>query len=413
MRKKKAEESVDENITEVRCPKCKGWCGVLHSSVPRYAITIEGRIDYIRTVYRCRSSRCLKHRSPFDEELGLKEKEHFTPLVQKKIAWAGAMITSYDKASEGMKELTELAVSPKEMHRISEYKGQDAVDLQDKEVFDLGRPASPSLPVPVENFPETVVLEMDGTCVMGRDGEGHEVKCATVFGLDSRKKTGRKERPVLINRSYCATSKGISVFGSMVWAMSVSWGVKTAKRIVIIGDGGDWIWKYSRERFNFAYSDGSIQRPIEILDFYHAAENLTKARDIIFKDSELKRGEKWYKGWVDKIKKGKVDKLISELDKRSALIEDADRKKELEIRASYFRGHKDRMNYPDYEKLGLPIGSGAIEGTCKNLIKGRMACVGQRWDSENNIERMTALRVRIFNKKWDDLWPTIKSKKAA
>ena len=63
------------------------------------------------------------------------------------------------------------------------------------------------------------------------------------------------------------------------------------------------------------------------------------------------------------------------------------------------------MRYPDFEDLGLPISSGAIEGTCKNLIKGRMDCVGQRWDAQRGIERMVALRVRLFNKRWNDLWP--------
>ena len=45
-----------------------------------------------------------------------------------------------------------------------------------------------------------------------------------------------------------------------------------------------------------------------------------------------------------------------------------------------------------------------IEGTCKNLIKGRMDGVGMRWDVEEGIELMTALRVRLFNERWEDLW---------
>ena len=54
--------------------------------------------------------------------------------------------------------------------------------------------------------------------------------------------------------------------------------------------------------------------------------------------------------------------------------------------------------------MSSPIGSGAIEGTCKNLIKGRMDGVGMRWDTDKGIELMTALRVRLFNERWDDLW---------
>jgi hypothetical protein len=42
-----------------------------------------------------------------------------------------------------------------------------------------------------------------------------------------------------------------------------------------------------------------------------------------------------------------------------------------------------------------------------------MDCVGQRWDSQKGIERMTALRVRLFNKRWDDLWENIGAQEAA
>jgi len=77
--------------------------------------------------------------------------------------------------------------------------------------------------------------------------------------------------------------------------------------------------------------------------------------------------------------------------------------KDLELRADYFEKHKERMRYPEYESAGYPIGSGAIEGTCKNLVKGRLSCVGQRWETEKGIERMVALRVRLFNNCWDDI----------
>lgn len=66
--------------------------------------------------------------------------------------------------------------------------------------------------------------------------------------------------------------------------------------------------------------------------------------------------------------------------------------------------HRRRMRYPEFKSMGLPIGSGAIEGTCKNLIKGHMAGVGMRWDADEGIELMMALRVRMFNEHWEDLW---------
>jgi len=410
----KAEQCIEEQVEQVRCPDCDdSWATLLSSKMPRSAYTIRGEVHYDRPVYRCTKGYCRKERAPFDEELGLGPKEHYTPLVQKKAVWAGAMLCSYEKAHEDMVHQSELPVSAKEIHRLVERVGERALTLQKKEIYERGRPASPERPVMVEEHPETLVLEMDGTCVMGRDGQGHEVKCATVFGLEARERKGFKERPVLTKRFYCGTQKRIGPFGSMVWAMCVYWGIRTSKRVVIIGDGIEWIWNYVRKRFYFTHPDGSIERPVEILDFYHAVENLTKARDAIFKNPEGKQSKAWHDTWRERIAQGDVESLIEELRKRSKRANGEKNRKELELRENYFQEHKNRMRYPEYEAEGLPIGSGAIEGTCKNLVKGRMSCVGQRWDVEKGIERIVALRVRIFNQRWDDLWDRQYLKKIA
>ena len=209
---------------------------------------------------------------------------------------------------------------------------------------------------------------------------------------------------MLLRRYYCATSKGIQAFRAMVWAMAVWWGVRSARRVAVTGDGIDWIWKYSADRFRFRLADGSIQEPVEILDFYHAAENLGKARAATYRDAESPRARQWYEDWRERLREGRVAELIEELQQRSRKARGKNQRQELRLRAECFRKHAGRMRYPEDIARGLPIGSGAIEGTCKHLVKGRMDCVGQRWDHESGIERICALRVRIFNKRWDEFW---------
>jgi hypothetical protein len=404
----KSLQAVEKDVREVRCLHCEeeGWSSLLKADEDRYIVTVRGRVDYKRAVYRCTSGACRRTRAPFDEELGLEPKEHLSPLMQKKAAWAGTMLQSFEKAEQDMAHQVELPVSAKEIHRVTEKVGERALALQDEEARQWGRPAAWDHVVEPAERPETLVIEMDGTCVMGRDGDGHEVKCATVFGLDARAQTGSpgKERPVLLRRYYCATSKGIKAFRSMVWAMAVWWGVRSARRVVVIGDGIDWIWNFSADRFHFRLADGSIEKPVEILDFYHAAENLTKARNAIYRNSENPRAKEWYGKWKERLRQGKVEEVIEELEQRAKKVRGKNQREELRLRAEYFRRHAHRMRYPEFEAQDLPIGSGAIEGTCKNLIKGRMDCVGQRWDAERGIERMTALRVRLFNNRWNDLW---------
>ena len=392
---------------EVRCRHCaSGWAVLREPAAPRYAVTVRGRVDFTRPVYRCDQADCAHERAPVDEELGLTPKSHYTRLMENKIAWAGTTGSSFAQASAQMEHQVEIAVSPSEIQRVIEQVGQRALALQDREVTQRGAPASLEAPIATAEQPETVVIEMDGTCVMGRDGTGHEVKCATVFGLDARATTGSpgKERPLLLRRCYCATSRGIRPFGAMVWALASWWGVRSARRVVVIGDGGDWIWNYSRDRLHFTLREGRVVKPVEILDFYHAAENLGKARDEIFADAESTAATTWYDQWRQRLRQGEVDAVIAQLDKRTRAAKDERRRNALRVRKDYFALHRERMRYPQYEAMGLPIGSGAIEGTCKNLVKGRMDGVGMRWDVEEGIELMTALRVRLFNDRWEDLW---------
>lgn len=403
----KAREAVDSRIAEARCLSCDQWASLHEFEAPRYAITVRGRVDYRRPVFRCVDRGCQRERSLFDEQLGLEPKEHFTAMMQDKILWSATTQNGFDRASRDLAHQVEIPVGATQVHRIFEKVGQRALELQDEEVRQRGAPASLDKPVPVAEQPETVVIEMDGTCVMGRDGEGHEVKCATVFGLDARAKTGSpgKERPVLLRRCYCATSRGIRAFGAMTWALASWWGVRAARRVAVIGDGGEWIWNWSRQRLHGTLADGTPCAPVEILDFYHAAENLAKARNAIYADPESAPAKKWFESWRQRLRQGQIEPIINELRRRTRQAKRTRDQDELRNRAQYFETHKNRMSYPQYEAMGLPIGSGAIEGTCKNLIKGRMDGVGMRWGAEQGIERMTALRVRLFNERWQDLWP--------
>jgi hypothetical protein len=57
---------------------------------------------------------------------------------------------------------------------------------------------------------------------------------------------------------------------------------------------------------------------------------------------------------------------------------------------NYLCGHRDRLNYALRLCRGEPIGSGLLEGACKQMIGRRMKQTGAQWEV-TNADRMALL----------------------
>ncbi|MBI4568117.1 MAG: hypothetical protein HY719_06935 [Planctomycetes bacterium] len=64
------------------------------------------------------------------------------------------------------------------------------------------------------------------------------------------------------------------------------------------------------------------------------------------------------------------------------------------------------MRYDQYERAGLPIGSGSIESRCRHLVGTRFKRAGARWE-EASAQRLLALRVAWRNGDWQRLHPDV------
>ena len=75
------------------------------------------------------------------------------------------------------------------------------------------------------------------------------------------------------------------------------------------------------------------------------------------------------------------------------------------IAHGYFTTHAARMDYPRFVARQFPIGSGAVESTCKSLVEARAKQAGMRW-SRRGAQAVLSLRALQRSGSWDAFWHT-------
>ena len=167
--------------------------------------------------------------------------------------------------------------------------------------------------------------------------------------------------------------------GDRVYALAFRRGVEKAGEVVVLADGGRWIWKQARENF-----PGCTQ----ILDFYHASEHLGAIARARY-GSDSPKANKWLEKRKADFLEGRFERVMKSI--RTWRPTDA---RHVEIKREnigYFTRNRQRMHYDEYLAKGLHIGSGIAESACKCLVQARLKQAGMRW-SPDGAASMLQLR---------------------
>ena len=198
-------------------------------------------------------------------------------------------------------------------------------------------------------------------------------------------------------RTVVATMENSESFGWQVAAEVHHRGLDRVKRKGCVCDGQAYNWSiYEMHLLPLGF--------VAILDFLHLLAYLYDAAHA-FRGSDAARGWKTYEQWLRWAWSGKVGTLLSSLRAASAELAAkgpaaAARKQTVDETLTYVTNNRERMDYPEYRRLGLPISSAPVESTIKQInrrVKG-----SEKFWLEEGAEAMLQLRAAQLSE--DDRW---------
>ena len=144
-------------------------------------------------------------------------------------------------------------------------------------------------------------------------------------------------------------------------------------------------------------------RLIVILDLYHVLEYLWKAAHA-FCGEQGKSAESWVTDRLRMLLSGQVSDVARGMRQSATKLGlKGSKRAAVDQAADYFLRRKKFMRYDQYVAAGLPIGSGAAEGACRNLICDRLERTGMSW-TRLNAEAVLKLRALELSGDTADYW---------
>ena len=367
--------------------------------------------------------------------------------------------SSFVEASEDMRELAEIDISPTHLQRLSERIGEEWGELRDEDVEkfrqrrlerdykepprgaavvmldggrvqtradDAGRGVSDPgwreskvaccltietkthavdpQPEPPAKFLEPTNAARMASEVKRRTRPATERNDANRRASQaSKKKAGKKSkrrkraRKCPRVRTVIATMENSETFGWQVAAEAHRRGLDRAQRKACVCDGQAYNWSiYEMHLLPAGF--------IAVLDFLHLLAYLHDAAYALGGADEA-RAWKTYKQWLRWAWSGKVGALLSALRAAVAALKTkgsttAARRQTVEETLTYVTNNRQRMNYPEYRCLGLPVSSAPVESTIKQINR-RMKGSEKFW-LEGGAETMLQLRAAQLSQ--DDRW---------
>jgi hypothetical protein len=149
---------------------------------------------------------------------------------------------------------------------------------------------------------------------------------------------------------------------------------------------------------------GQTMEWMQIVDFYHACEYISKLAQVLFDDPRAAHAWSRRMRRCLKHKPNAVFRILHSAAKHhSEWAFPAKEEKVYQAAYNYLLSHKDHMDYSHYRRMGLPIGSGVTEAGCKTVFTQRFKESGMSWAIDGGQVILT-LRLAQLSGVWDTVY---------
>ena len=218
------------------------------------------------------------------------------------------------------------------------------------------------------------------------DGDWHEIRVTTATAEDAEGK--------LLARQSRARFLPVEEVAWVLLLLARSVGYQNARLRAFIADGAPWLWNMARQIFGSA---------VQILDWYHLAEHVHKAAKLLYGE-ESQEAKAWAKRLKDALWDGQVGTALTAIQAERTRVRSPVKRGALEELERYLENNRERMDYPTYRAMGLPIGSGQVEAQCKTLVGARCKLAGMRNWTYEGAEGVLRMRAALQDGTYPRLW---------
>jgi hypothetical protein len=355
---------------------------------PKERISATGKITLQRRYDECLPCKLPEHVS--DEQFGL---EGRYSVGLRRLAVFSAASESYRKGSEAMEEFLGIKLSH---NTIRELCHQEAPKMEE------WYKTSSEVRKDFMETPGVVEVTTDGTIVNTTDG-AREVK----LGLFSKREFGEsasteqwddRKLPSIGTSVAFAAVEEKEQFQTRFhyWRQHLCLG--SNGDISALGDGAAWIWSIILLVF------GKVRG---CLDIYHALEHLSATGKALYGE-----GTEAYTQWQEAAKNELLEGGFELIEKRLSCLEqeqgwNVNQRESLRLLRGYLENNRERLKYRERLAEGRAIGSGQVEGACKNLIGKRLKQTWAEWKVER-LNRMASICAIRYAHHWKKYWKQAK-----